>query len=461
MAESNAKRALVIGVAWVSVLLTTLAGLAACQSAPAPPPTATATAEAVVAPLGTSPPGVCEMERFAQLEGPTETPSSQVEAPTVTFSPGPTDTPAPPPTWTPTATTVPTPDADLIRGPYLQSVTADSITVVWETDRPTHGTVAYGETGTYGLRVADPAVGTRHAVSLTSLAPYTAYHYRVESGGAPLSEDATFRTAAGSDQTRFTFAVFGDTRTGHQFHRAVVARMVEAAPDFVLHTGDLVANGSIPDHWDTLFKIEQALLAHTPLFLAMGNHERNDALYADGRHPSDLFYLPGNERWYTFDYGNARFVCLQVNGYGDFSPGSQQYAWLVETLAANTQPWLFVFFHVPPYSSVQDALEADVRGALVPLFERYGVDVVFNGHHHNYERNEMNGVTYVVSAGGGAPLYAAQEREPTQAAFALAYHFVLVEVDGDHLKATAISNDGDVLDEFDHKPKLDYNQKRV
>ena len=156
-----------------------------------------------------------------------------------------------------------------------------------------------------------------------------------------------------------------------------------------------------------------------------------------------------NERWYTFDYGNARFVCLQVDGSARFTPYSEQYAWLEETLATNVQPWLFVGFHVPPYTSVYDRLEGTVRRTLTPLFERYGVDVVLNGHKHNYERNEVNGITYVVTAGGGAPLYAMQEREPTQAAFALAHHFVLLEIDGHHLRAMAISSAGEVLDEFE------------
>ena len=74
---------------------------------------------------------------------------------------------------------------------------------------------------------------------------------------------------------------------------------------------------------------------------------------------------------------------------------------------------------------------------------------MFNGHKHNYERNEVNGITYIVTGGGGAPLYAMQEQEPTQAAFAPAYHFVLVEIDGTRLTATAISNEGAVLDKFE------------
>ena len=118
------KQALFVGVAWVSILLTALVGLTACQSAPAPPPTATATREAVVAPLGTSAPGVCEMERFARPEGSTEATPSPVEAPTVTPSPTHTNTPAPPPTGTPTAMTVPTPDAELV--PMLLTGASDT-----------------------------------------------------------------------------------------------------------------------------------------------------------------------------------------------------------------------------------------------------------------------------------------------------------------------------------------------
>lgn len=355
----------------------------------------------------------------------------------------PTDEPTIPPTDEPTSTPAILRDITIIRGPYLQSVTTDSIIVIWETDRPSHGEVVYGETEGPGASEIDPEVGTRHAVTLTDLKPYTFYHYRIESNGTPLSEERTFRTAAGPDQTQFTFVAFGDTRTQHQVHRTVVKGIMAAAPDFVLHMGDLVESGSLPDQWETFFEVEQELMARTPLFPALGNHEENDPLYFD------LFYLPGNERWYTFDYGNARFICLQIDGYGAFDPGSEQYAWLEEALAANVQPWLFVYFHVPPYTSVEDAWEGTVRQSLSPLFERYSVDLVLNGHKHNYERNEVNGITYVITGGGGAPLYAMQEQEPTQAAFALAHHFVLLEIDGDHLTATAISDEDAVLDRFE------------
>ena len=186
-------------------------------------------------------------------------------------------------------------------------------------------------------------------------------------------------------------------------------------------------------------------MARAPLFPALGNHERNH------QHYFDLFYLPGNERWYAFDYGNACFISLQVDGIVDFGPGSEQYDWLEKELAANTQPWLFVYFHIPPYTSSrkESGIEQDVRQALAPLFEQYSVDVVIAGHHHNYERNEVNGVTYIVSGGGGAPLCVMEEPELTRKAFAVAYHFILLEIDGNHLGATVYSSQGKILDEFE------------
>ena len=329
----------------------------------------------------------------------------------------------------------------LTRGPYLQSVTTSSVIVVWETGQPSEGAVAFGKTSGYGSSVLDPAMSTRHAVTLTGLEPYTTYHYRIQNGAA-LSKDMTFRSAAGPEQAQFTFAVLGDTQTA-QVHQAVVERIVALEPDFVLHTGDLVNVGSVLPYWEDFFEIERELMARAPLFPTLGNHD------CEAPHYFDYFYLPGNERWYAFDYGNARFVCLQVDGFADFSPQSQQYVWLEETFAANSRPWLFVYFHIPPYASSSDTREGDIRRVLSPLFERYGVDVVFSGHHHNYERNEVNGTTYIVTGGGGGRLSVMEEREPTQAAFAPMYHCVYLEIDGQHLRATVISPEGNILDTFE------------
>jgi len=419
----NLKRALVVGI-----IGATLAGLIACLPTTPVPATPTLSCTATPRPASTS------------TNTPTSAPTAMPGAtPTSTPTSTPGATPTSPPTFTPVISSAFT----LVRGPYLQSVTMDTIVVAWETDLPSHGEVAYGETEAYGSRVVDPGEGTRHAVTLTGLAPYTVYHYCVESGSAPLSEDATFRTAAGPDQPGFTFVVFGDTRAQHRIHQAVVERIVALEPDFAIHAGDLVGHGHSAYEWETFFEIERELMARVPLFPALGNHEGNTPHYFD------LFYLPGNERWYAFDYGNARFVCLQVDGIADFDPQSEQYAWLEGTLAANTQPWLFVAFHVPPYSSLkEDAEEIAVREALTPLFERYGVDVVFNGHHHNYQRSLVHGVTYIVTGGGGAPIYQIGRADEHLLAYRNAYHVTYVTIAGDTLTGVGVTPEGEEFDRF-------------
>jgi len=69
-----------------------------------------------------------------------------------------------------------------------------------------------------------------------------------------------------------------------------------------------------------------------------------------------------------------------------------------------------------------------VREALTPLFERYGVDIVFNGHHHNYQRSLVHGVTYIVTGGGGAPIYRIRRADEELLAYANTYHVVQITI---------------------------------
>lgn len=332
------------------------------------------------------------------------------------------------------------------KGPYLQSVTSDSVWVVWDTTRPVVGNVEYGLTRDLGQVVEEVKDSLHHEVKLKGLEPYTVYYYRVDEG-----QTATFRTAAGTDQTAFRFVVFGDTRSGNSIHRAIVKQIVKNSPDFVIHTGDLVESGRSKSEWDRFFQIEAPLLRMAPFFPTLGNHEDYDPKRFDN-HYLDIFHLPGNELWYAFDYGNARFICLKADGYplGEYFPDEEQLAWLEEQLAANDTPWLFVYFHIGVFTSREEGfLELGLRERLVPLFERYGVDAVFMGHHHSYERVIVNGVTYIVTAGGGASLYNLDQPEPGSQVAARVHHFVVVDVNGDRLSGTAIDRDGQVIDRFE------------
>ena len=330
---------------------------------------------------------------------------------------------------------------NLTKGPYLQSVTPDSIIVVWETNLPGDSVVEYGLTDAYGLEAMNAYSTTHHAVTIEGLSPYTTYHYRVLTNGSPLSEDSTFKTAADTAQGVFSFAVYGDDRTNHTAHQSVVDRALTLAPDFILNTGDLVEDGRVIEQWDTFFDIEQELLRIAPFFPSLGNHERNSSNYFD------LFHLPNNERYYSFDYGNAHITALQVDGYEDYGVGSAQYNWFVNDLVSTAQPWKFVFFHYPPYSSGSHGDNSSVQSALGPLFEQYGVQIVFNGHDHDYERSLVNGVNYIVAGGGGAPLRSVSGGPYTVYAEST-LHVVSISVDQHTLTSVGVRPDGTTFDGF-------------
>jgi predicted phosphodiesterase len=284
--------------------------------------------------------------------------------------------------------------------------------------------------------------GADGSVTLTSLSSYLTYHYQIYGDGQLLAGDSSFRTAASPTQTTFSFLALGDTRSDAAAHQSVVDRAVTLSPDFVLHSGDFVYDGSVAAQWTTFFAVERELLCQSPLFGALGNHEKNASNYFDA------FHLPGNERWYSFDYGNAHFVGLQIDDYADYGPGSVQYAWLENDLTSTDRLWKIVFFHTPPYSSGRHGGRASVRDALGPLFAQHGVDLVFNGHDHDYERSVVGDVTYIVTGGGGAPLYDRETGNLYSVYFSKTYHCVHVTVRGGMLSSVGVRPDGTQFDPF-------------
>lgn len=140
-------------------------------------------------------------------------------------------------------------------------------------------------------------------------------------------------------------------------------------------------------------------MAESTIYPALGNHDMSHANYFN------FFELPNNERWYSWDYGKAHFIVLEVDGYESVAPDSWQYWWLENDLSRVTKTWKFVFFHIPLYScGLLGGPDLEARAALHPLFREHGVDIVFNGHSHNYQRHVVDGVTYIVTGGGaGVP----------------------------------------------------------
>ncbi len=151
----------------------------------------------------------------------------------------------------------------------------------------------------------------------------------------------------------------------------------------------------------------------------------------------DVFALPGDERWYSYDWGRIHFAALDTEA--DYAT---QAAWLDADLAASNAPWKILYMHRPPYSSGLHGSDLGLRAAIAPVAERHHVQLVLAGHDHDYERMiPQNGVAYVVTGGGGRGTYSVGESSFTAFSESV-IHFVIVEVGVDELVLHAIDATG-------------------
>jgi len=334
----------------------------------------------------------------------------------------------------------------------VQGVTAFSAVICWVSEHPGSGVVEYGKTPELGLKQTDRRVRRRHVVALAGLDPGSTYHYRV-GGVSESSSKGNLRTAP-ADDSRFSFAVIGDSGSGGKGQLAVAALLERLRPDLVLHTGDLVYPAGQERHYDRrFFAPYRNLIKTVPLFPVLGNHdvrEGNGAAFLENFHPP-LGSLAGTKRYYSFDWGNTHFVALDSELYhGDRgSDPEEQRDFLERDLATTRKRWRIVFLHRSPYGSSRHGGDEKVREGLEPLFAKHGVDLVFSGHDHVYERTvPIMGVTYVVSGGGGRRLYPAGRSARTVSSVS-AHHAVLVRVDGGHLSLEAVEAGGTAVDRLD------------
>ena len=241
------------------------------------------------------------------------------------------------------------------------------------------------------------------------------------------------------------FAVIGDSGSGNADQVRVAQQMIAARAtfpfDIVLMLGDNLYGGNSMRDYASKFEVPyKALLdAKVKFYASLGNHD-------DG---SEVMYRPFNmsgKKYYTFKPGGAsvRFFALDSN-YMD----KAQLTWLEKELAASQSDWKVVFFHHPLYSSgATHGSTPALRDQLEPLFVKYGVDVVFSGHDHFYERiKPQKGIYYFVSGGAGK-LREGDIRKTalTEKGYDKGYHFMLVELAPKTLYFQTISDRGETID---------------
>jgi hypothetical protein len=256
-----------------------------------------------------------------------------------------------------------------------------------------------------------------------------------------------FLTAASAQQTSLhnkpgtvKFAAIGDMGTGDamQLQTGVeLTKMRETFPyEFVLMLGDNVYG---TQDFSKKFEIPYKTLLDqkVPFYAALGNHDdQNEVAYKN--------YNMNGKRYYSFDKGNAKFFVLDSTRID-----RPQLEWLDKELSGSGSEWKIAYFHHPLYSTGgTHGPEVAVREVVEPLLVKYGVDVVFAGHEHFYERiKPQQGITYFISGAGGQLRKGDLHRvDPMAAGYDADRSFMLVEIDGPTMYFQSITRTGEVVD---------------
>ncbi len=324
-------------------------------------------------------------------------------------------------------------------GPYLQSPTTNSIKIKWRTDSLCSAKVMFGTSpSSLTLTATDTAITTKHTVKLTGLSPYTRYYYAVYNdnafaeGGDSLHTFKTFPVTGTPTHVRaWAIGDFGKGNSKQQQVRDSYPFDGEET-DLWLWLGDNVYDdGTETEYLTKVFDSVygyQKLMKHLPFEPVPGNHDYNSVspvtgpvaplsqtgpyldlvdVYTNGEAGG---VATGHELFYSYDYGNVHFVALNselgsvfnpaddwtgVNPFATFTT-SPMTQWLHQDLAANTQPWVVVYFHQPPYTDGSHDAGAfweiymkAMRENFAEIWEQYGVDLVMCGHSHVYERSYL------------------------------------------------------------------------
>ena len=239
------------------------------------------------------------------------------------------------------------------------------------------------------------------------------------------------------------FAVIGDSGTGERPQYEIAAMMFTAHEqfpfDFVLMLGDNIYGSKSPADFQRKFEDPYRSLLGTGVkfFASLGNHDET----------VERFYKPFNmegKRFYSFKRGSAEFFALDSN-YMD----REQLDWLAKTLAGSHARWKVCFFHHPLYSDGRThGPDRDLRKRIEPLLDRYGVNVVFAGHDHVYERlKPQNGIQYFVLGNSGQlRTHNLRPSPETARGFDTDRTFGLVEIAGDELYYQVIAGAGETVD---------------
>jgi hypothetical protein len=373
---------------------------------------------------------------------------------------------------------------ELTRQPYLQNSFKDSISILWNTNSAKVAYVKYGfsenlDHEAQGTAFADGKI-VRNTVTVKGRKRGKKYTYAIYTDSIQLASgpEYHFVTEPENHTDPFSFYAMGDIGepvetggfpeiTSHQINRLV------QRPHFGIGLGDIIypdGESSVADPY--LFKPMEVILKNIPFYPALGNHDWH--VDPDQNFEKE-WKLQNNEHYYSFDYANAHFIALDTRS-GSMFEKDKQLAWFENDLkqAQGKYDWIFVYFHHNGITCTYKPVYKDVV-EMYPLFARYNVDIVFNGHAHTYERllpldkagkviekwqvpqysypEIKDGFIQITTGAGGKlrsgwqPYKLGDCPDDIVAAVGHTGHFSLIDIDGKNLKLKAISSmGGAVLD---------------
>ena len=309
----------------------------------------------------------------------------------------------------------------LVRGPYLNSGSPTGGVVRWRTSAISDGLVYYGTDLSNLTNVAqETSVTNEHIVQLAGLEPGTKYYYSIGSaayrlvGGTNDGGNYWFKSSPEVGTRKPTrLWVLGDAGTAGNSSPTLQASTRDSfyafaatngPADMVMMLGDNAYNsGTDAEHQAAVFDMYPTTLRNLFLWPTLGNHETAQSTTTTDFPYLHIFSLPkagevggvpsGTEKYYSYDYGNIHFVCLDSMTSGQ-TADTPMANWLRSDLESTSQEWIIVFFHHPPYTKASHNSDTEqdlvrIRQNLNPILETNGVDLVLSGHSHAYERSVL------------------------------------------------------------------------
>ncbi|MCE3225986.1 MAG: metallophosphoesterase [Bacteroidetes bacterium] len=313
-----------------------------------------------------------------------------------------------------------TAQVNLIKGPYIQVGTPNSVILKWETDVPADSRLMYGTNQFILTSLLSSTISSvTHSFQINGLQPYTRYYYSIGTSTIVIQGDANnyFVTSPLPGKGgKYRFWVTGDCGN-------LSPNQLNCKNAYLNYNGNNITNGwlllgdnayffgSDAEYNANFFAVYQTdIMKKTTLWPAPGNHDYSNGTVTTPTVPYyDIFSMPinaeaggvasGTKSYYSFDYGNIHFISL--DSYGTdvankkmYDTTSSQALWLKQDLAANKKQWTIAYWHHPPFTmgshnSDTETELVQIRSDFIKILERNKVDLILCGHSHDYERSKL------------------------------------------------------------------------